>query len=256
MHGPRRKPLRGPEAMLIQQVRRRLSRELAAYFVKRKSRSAVQGRQVSICFDDFPHSAASVGGDILQGAGARGTYYFSAGLCNRPSPVGHIVDLDTVRALADRGHEIGCHTFAHNDATLLSRDELKASLEANQRAVDFCKFESFAFPFGYWDWGSKKTASERFKTVRTAIKGINEGHADLAGLKSVPLYEGAGREGVDHWFKLLEKTNGWLIFYTHDVQAQPSRFGCTPDLLAYCLKQAAQLGCRVETVGMAASRLD
>ena len=168
--------------MLIQKVRRRLSRELAAYFVKRQSRRAVQGRQVSICFDDFPHSAASLGGDILQGAGVRGTYYFSAGLCNRPSPVGHIVDLDAVRALANRGHEIGCHTFAHKDATSLSRDELKASLAANQRAVDFCKFESFAFPFGYWDWGSKKTVSERFKSVRTAINGINEGRADLAGL--------------------------------------------------------------------------
>lgn len=256
MPGPGLRPPRVSDLMLIQRVRRRVTRELATHFIKRQSRIALQGRYVSICFDDFPASAASAGAEILQDTGARGTYYLSAGLSNSVSPVGRIADVAATLVLANSGHEIGCHTYGHKDCTQLSRSELTASLDANQRAVNFCKFNSFAYPFGYWDWDSKATVLKRFNTVRTGVPGLNQGQVDLAGLKSVPLYESLGVDGVDRWLGLLGQAQGWLIFYTHDVEASPSKFGCTPGLLAHCLKRAQQLGFEIETVGMVASRLD
>jgi peptidoglycan/xylan/chitin deacetylase (PgdA/CDA1 family) len=241
---------------LAQKIRRHVSAELAKRFLKTPSRQAASGRQVSFCFDDFPQSAADAGAEILQAANARGTYYFAAGMANSNSPVGPIAGFDTIRRLAQGGHEIGCHTFDHQDCTRLSGAELEASLAANRQAVDGCRLESFAFPFGFSDWRAKAIAGQHYSSVRTGMRGINRGQVDLAGLKSVPLYQPAGIAEADRWLKLLAAGEGWLIFYTHDVSDRPSRFGCTPELLAHCIARAAQLGCRIETVGAVAKRLN
>ena len=46
----------------------------------------------------------------------------------------------------------------------------------------------------------------------------------------------------------LIATNGWLIFYGHDVTAKPSPFGCTPSLLRYALDAAARRNVAIKTV--------
>ena len=33
-------------------------------------------------------------------------------------------------------------------------------------------------------------------------------------------------------------SNAWLIFYTHDVDKQPSKYGCTPGLFEAALETA------------------
>lgn len=241
--------------MLLHRIRRRVSRELASRLCKRSSAKPVRGRYVSICFDDFPLSAATRGARILQDAGARGTYYLAAGLCGTVGPVGRIAGFDDARRLQEEGHEIGCHTFSHLDSTSISAAEFASELERNRKAVDFCELDTFAFPFGYFDWGAKREAASRFGTVRTAVKGVNRGHVDLVGLQSIPLYEADGKSGADRWLNELRDGDGWLIFYTHDVDAQPSRFGCTPELLEHCVRRAKHLGYEVTTVGAMAERL-
>ena len=44
------------------------------------------------------------------------------------------------------------------------------------------------------------------------------------------------------------RVNGWLIFACHDVAAEPSRFGVTPDLFAFALKTARDAGCQLANV--------
>ena len=44
------------------------------------------------------------------------------------------------------------------------------------------------------------------------------------------------------------RRNGWLIFTSHDVADDPSRFGVTPNLLGFALKPARDAGCDVVTV--------
>jgi len=44
------------------------------------------------------------------------------------------------------------------------------------------------------------------------------------------------------------RTNGWLIFYSHDVDDAPSRLGVSPDLLAHALATARNAGCLPVTI--------
>ena len=48
------------------------------------------GPIVSFTFDDFPRSAYSVGGAMLEKFGARGTYYVTAGLMNVSNELGEL----------------------------------------------------------------------------------------------------------------------------------------------------------------------
>lgn len=222
--------------------------------MRRDSASAVTGLHLSICFDDFPETAGTYGAAILQDVGARGTYYVAAGLLKEPSPAGRIVGIDVIQGLSKAGHEIGCHSHGHKDCTQLTRSELLASLDENQRVLGLGPLNSFAYPFGYSDWSSKSVLAARFQSVRTTSSGLNQGHVDLAGLKAVPLYEHLAGT-VDQWLDRLGQSHGWLILYTHDVSEQPSKFGCTPSLLARTLDRATRLGCRIDTVGATAARL-
>ena len=45
-----------------------------------------------------------------------------------------------------------------------------------------------------------------------------------------------------------ERQKSWLIFYSHDVQDTPSRFGCTPALLEFEVPCALQTATRILTV--------
>jgi hypothetical protein len=42
-----------------------------------------------------------------------------------------------------------------------------------------------------------------------------------------------------------ERKNSWLIFYTHDVRPQPSRYGCTPELFQAVVALALDRGARL-----------
>ena len=44
------------------------------------------------------------------------------------------------------------------------------------------------------------------------------------------------------------RAKGWLIFYSHDVREQPSRFGVSPGLLEFSVAAAKSAGCRVVTI--------
>src|SRR5437899_9506135 len=71
---------------------------------------------ISFTFDDFPLSALSVGGAILNRFGLAGTYYASLGLEGRDAPTGRIFSRGDLKRVLEEGHELGCHTFAHCDS--------------------------------------------------------------------------------------------------------------------------------------------
>jgi Polysaccharide deacetylase len=77
------------------------------------------GGVISFTFDDFPESALAAGGDILEGYGARGTYYASlkSPRSDRLRPGFH----EDIRAAHRAGHEIACHTYTHPDLHRMTR---------------------------------------------------------------------------------------------------------------------------------------
>jgi hypothetical protein len=63
----------------------------------------------------------------------------------------------------------------------------------------------------------------------------------LQYLRSTPLVNRhIDDDGIDRAFDELVDTNGWLVFYGHDVADEPSPYGCTPALLRHALNAAAR----------------
>jgi hypothetical protein len=73
---------------------------------------------------------------------------------------------------------------------------------------------------------------------------------DLQFLRSTPLIDGEiDQGGIDRAFDEAQSTNGWLIFFGHDVTERPSPFGCTPGLLRHALDAASKR--KIEVLTMA-----
>lgn len=199
---------------------------------------------VSFTFDDIPKSAATTGAGLLEAHGARGTFYISGGLVGTSSPNWEVIDADAIRDLHERGHEIGCHTFSHARTCDLDAASLTAEIERNRTYIhgldSSIKIENFAYPYGYASFMRKHQLRTAFRSCRGIVPGVNSGSVDLQFLRAVPLIDSIERDGIERAFDEAQASNGWLIFYGHDVADQPSPYGCSPALLDHALEAASR----------------
>jgi peptidoglycan/xylan/chitin deacetylase (PgdA/CDA1 family) len=211
------------------------------------------GPIVSFSFDDFPRSAYTVGGAILKGFGVRGTYYAAIGLMNTSNELGEQFRRDDLDGLVEDGHELASHTFSHASCRSVSLVQFLEEVDRGRAAAhEFSGGKdaaNFAFPFGEFTLSARRALSTRFASCRGIWSGINGPEADLSLLRANSIY---GDDDKAEIAKRLiienERRNGWLIFYTHDVCLNPSRFGCTPSLLERVVSDAGRSGARIMTV--------
>ena len=215
---------------------------------------------VSFTFDDVPVSAATEGAGLLEEAGVRGTYYVAGGLMGLRDEHWQVIGPDAVVDLHARGHEIGCHSHSHIRADLMTGAQMEADLARNHallRGVEpSLPLENYAYPYGQTTLGSKRRLNRHFRSSRSIRPRINIGATDAQFLHAVPLVDREIDEGgIDRAFEQAVKNNGWLIFYSHDVAAAPSLYGCSPRLMRHALKAAERFGVRVDTVNAALTRI-
>ncbi|MEO1206381.1 MAG: polysaccharide deacetylase family protein [Pseudomonadota bacterium] len=209
---------------------------------------------VSFTFDDVPATAATVGADLLNQAGAHGTYYVAGGL------IGKVTDYhatcasnDELIKLRNAGHEIACHTFSHRPLNTLSRTEINADLDLNAKALSqvqpTTECQNFSYPFNRPTLMAKRELRRRYTSARGGIPGVNRGRADLMFLKSIPLQVAPvdGKTPSD-WIAETAEQKGWLIFFTHDIAEDHSPFGTTPEALESAIAEALAMGCEIRTV--------
>jgi peptidoglycan/xylan/chitin deacetylase (PgdA/CDA1 family) len=217
------------------------------------------GPLVSFTFDDFPRTALTVGGPILERYGARGTYYTAMGLMNMgsmnpSSEPGDLFRSEDLDALLERGHELASHTFSHLSSRSVSTEafcrDVKQGMQALQAATGV-EAPNFAYPFGDATLASKRAqelqpGKSGITSARGIVPGLNGPEIDLSLLRANRLY--GAIDGAAAAEKLIaENTNRktWLIFYTHDVHPNPSPYGCTPELLEAVVSSAARSGSRI-----------
>jgi peptidoglycan/xylan/chitin deacetylase (PgdA/CDA1 family) len=238
----------------------RASRYLAILAKTKTFAMQNDGPIVSFTFDDIPDSALTNGAQVLEAHNARGTFYIAGGLCGAEHFGWTFAAAEDLSSLVDSGHEIGCHTFSHPDVQTLDRDSIIGELEDNRRFLEALdgriRLENFAYPYGSVGIPQKKPLQDRFMSCRSVHPGINAGKIDLGLLRAVKLYDVAiDRKGIDNLLLETRRRKGWLIFYTHDVNAPPSNQGCSPELLDYAVRTARQAGCECLTVREALGRM-
>jgi len=238
------------------ELKARVSNRLSRYFCMAPFKLRNKHPIVSFTFDDFPESAASAGVPILDQYDAKATFYVAGGQVDKWSDHWQGVGADAIVELHRRGHEIGCHTFSHARATDLDATRLAAEIEENRRYLlgldPSMRIENFAYPYGLGSVWRKTQLAKTFRSSRGIIPGINSGVVDLQYLRSTPLTNHhIDDHGIGRAFDELVATNGWLIFYGHDVAAEPSPYGCTQALLRYALDAASRRNVGIMTVAEA-----
>lgn len=215
---------------------------------------------ISFTFDDAPRSAAKIGANILEAAGVCGTFYIAGGLCGSEEDGRPYLLPEDVVTLHERGHELACHTYSHRRVSTLTSGELHAELEQNQafisRLCGDAHLSNFAYPFGDVSLGRKRLLQSMFATCRGIAPGVNSGIADLGLLKAVALYSGRRDDRkLQDYLDQAGKERGWLIFYTHDVDQQPSPWGASIEQFEQAVALAVERGYEVVPVRDAIGRL-
>jgi peptidoglycan/xylan/chitin deacetylase (PgdA/CDA1 family) len=239
---------------------RPLRRRLLSSLYSRRVPLQSGGPIVSFAFDDFPRTALSIGGQILERHGARGTYYASIGLMNTCNHLGELFRREDLEALLDDGHELASHTFSHVSCRAVSGTTFREEVEKGRKALAEITGQrdsgGFAFPFGEVTLNTKRTIGPCVASCRGIWPGLNGPEVDLNLLRANSLYGGADRcAQVETLILENEQHKSWLIFYSHDVRPDPSAFGCTPELLDHAVSFAAQRGARILTVAETVSEL-
>lgn len=235
------------------------SRVAARRIPFRPHRIALDAPLVSFSFDDFPLSAARNAAPILEAAGARGTYYFAGGLAGRLENGREIATSDVAAELAARGHELGGHTHSHYNVQKTPLDTMVEDVDHNIAEITGITSTapaSFAYPYGVVSLRSKFALARRFIGLRGIETGVNVGIADLAHLQAQELYDASST--LEEMTALLQdviRMRGWLIFYTHDVEPDPSSIGCSPAYFEAVVKRVQELGIEIVTVADGLKRI-
>lgn len=231
----------------------KLVRMNARLRARRPMRFTLDRPVVSVTFDDFPRSAVTHGRAALGRRGWLGTWYAASGFAVGDTHHGAMMTPDDLRALAGTGHEIACHTYSHADAARTPVADLLADIDRNadeiRRVLPGVSLDNYAFPYGEASPASKSALQDRFASLRGVRPGVNRTGDDLNLLKAVGI--DGGEAGIDRaldWVADAAARPGWLILYAHDIQDDPTEWGCTPREFETVLEAIARTPATVLTV--------
>jgi glycosyltransferase involved in cell wall biosynthesis len=222
----------------------------ASAFSRRPFTIVPGGPIISFTFDDFPRSALLTGGAILQSYGAAGTYYASLGLMGRQAPTGRIFSPEDLEVLFAQGHELGCHTFSHCHAWDTPPDVFESEIIRNREALTKlapkASFHTFSYPISVPRAQTKERISKYFACCRCGGQTFNVGNVDLNYLSAFFLEQSRDNpEIVKSLIDQNQRAQGWLIFATHDISDDPTRWGCKPGFFEEIVKYAVKSGARI-----------
>src|SRR5882762_3998554 len=251
-------------AVYLARARRRLELEAAKVLFRRRLAVRTALPLISFTFDDFPRSAFLEAGSILRRYGVLGTYYASLSLMGKQSHLGPMYEAEDLKELVHLGHELGCHTFGHCHSWNTPPDVYEGAILENQKALSEllpgASFQTFSYPFSAPRPEVKKVAGRHFSCCRlgglkpgryffphsAGGQTFNSGITDLNLLCAFFLEKSRGNpEAVKILIDQNARARGWLILATHDVCADPSPFGCTPDFFEQVVQWSLESGARI-----------
>lgn len=234
---------------VLEKLNRQITARIPVKMVKNKSQKAI----ASITFDDFPHSAWRMGGKILAKYNAKATYYAVGEFCGQTiDGLEQFVEKDLHEIVA-AGHEIASHTFDHNRVYVHNNEAISRLENENQIFFDKVLIDyplsNFAYPYGEISPRTKMAYSEIYASSRGIREGINGNWFDLAQLKAIGIEKRHyDKAKIDDLIAKAKEHNGWIIFFTHDIDENPSPYGATPKMLDDTIDSIVKNGIEILTV--------
>jgi len=202
---------------------------------------------ISITFDDgyvSQYGAAKT----LESYGWRGTFYVPSVWLGETFEDLSLMNLQQIKELQSRGHEIGGHTLSQVHANNVSDKVYEFEVTAGKNILEKhgIKISNFAFPYG--DDSKKDIALRYYDTVRTTESCVNKfSSREICGLTLFDrLYEYAM---LPYFIEDLKQNGGWLVVVIHKVDENPRpAIDLTQDEYIWVLNQIKNSGVSVKTV--------
>ena len=212
-------------------------------------------------FDDVPKSSYTLGGELLARYGFRATFYLSMSLMDGSYSIGPAFSRSDLDGILRAGHEIGCHTYGHNDAWETVPDIFEASIMQNQRKLSELfpdkSFNTFSYPINSPHPKIKQRVENHYICARAGGQFFNTARVDLNQLNGY-FIDKRNRDNFGCLAGIISENcrhNGWLIFCTHDISENPSPYGCTPKLFDELIRAVYTSGATVLPVNEACALL-
>jgi peptidoglycan/xylan/chitin deacetylase (PgdA/CDA1 family) len=239
---------------VIQKVSNSLNRTVAQNLHQNRCTVAFPKSVVSFTFDDFQQSTLQAVLPLFKREQIKGTFYTALGLENHYDAVlGQHFRAADIHRLIENEQEIGAHTFSHLNLAQSRSSDILADLAQEQstfKANWGIQPAHFAYPFGAFNVKSKGICSQNFCTSRSTLSGINGANTDLNLLKANKIY--SHLDNLDQIIALLQhakSAGAWVIFYTHDIQENPSQYGTTPAFFQSVLSAVQSMDFDIKSVG-------
>jgi peptidoglycan/xylan/chitin deacetylase (PgdA/CDA1 family) len=246
--------------MTVRSMFGRMRQQVLCSLHRRTVDLGTRGPIVSFCFDDFPRTAYTTGGSLLEAFGGRGTYYVAISLMNTSSKLGELLRTEDLHSLVENGHELGNQSYSHVSCRKVPLLAFRHDVRREQEAIREMRLvpsSNFAYPYGEVTIAAKKAIGQDMSSCRSIYRGVNGPQLDLNLLRANSLYGDIDRlQEVEQLVAENDERKGWLIFYTHDVRENPSEFGCTPRLLESTISRAVRQGARIQTVAQVLAELE
>ena len=216
---------------------------------------------ISFTFDDVPDSTLFYGATILEKYGLRGTFYIAGRLAGTLETTRQLINENGIAELAERGHEIGCHTYSHPNIARLNGTQLQSEIDQNRSFLSRILGKrwsatgsqlNFAYPYNAVSYFAYRRMAKNYRSCRAGENRINRGATCLQMLFGMEI----GRPDEDvvqlkAEIDAVKAQPGWLIFFTHDISETPTPYGCTPAAFERLVQYAVQSGCDLLTVNEA-----
>jgi len=239
----------------------RLYTRLALLDRSQSIRSRLPQAVASYTFDDFPETAYTIAGRMIEEAGARATYFANAGFMSQCIDGISYYTPGLLKEIHAKGHEIGCHAAEHVALGMKGAAFARASAARNLAAMrqvlgeDF-QMSSFAYPFGDVSPPVKWAMGRRFAFCRGVNRGPNGPMVDVAQLRIASLEHQYWDEArMAATIRNARAKNQWLVFLSHDISGKPTPYGATPAMVARTLELLASEGIPILTLKAAGAKV-
>lgn len=199
--------------------------ETGHYAVAITPAAAVHPAIVSLAFDDGWLSAFAHLVPQVEAMGWRTTQYLASGFIDDPEYAQNHMGSGEVRALIERGHEIGSHGLKHDDLAGMGAAGVAAELEESRAALEAlgARVTSFAPPYSSYTAAVRDRAMASYAAFRTALPGVERSPYRLGELRAVDVMYDRPLEAVEALLDEAERVpGGWLILIFHRASTQPT----------------------------------
>ena len=214
----------------------------------------LENGMVSVTFDDGWESTYKKALPLLQKHSITTTQYIIAEVAT--SNVPEYMNVDELKQLRDKGHEIGSHSLTHCNQVVLDQKSLEDNAVRSKQLLEaqVGPITSFAYPLGQYNQKTQTTYQKHYPLIRTSDTGYNDRYFDETNIRSMAILDTTSDKEFASWLDYARRNNVWLVLSYHRVD-ESGAYNVSSETLDRQLSMIRESGLTVLPVAYAAQSI-